>query len=131
MNPGISWLRTGLVVLPLVFGAALAHASAASALTGNWARNDGEVRMKIVQCGANFCATNTWVKSTDTKEKVGDELIMMIKPVSGSVLQGQAYDVRRKATFKITVTVQGTSLRSQGCVLLGIVCKAADWTRTS
>jgi uncharacterized protein (DUF2147 family) len=130
INRRNSWFRTSLLALPLVFSALTAHA-ADNALTGNWARNDGAVRMAIVQCGGNFCATNTWVKDPNGSEKVGDELVMTLQPASSSVLQGQAYDVRRKATYKITVTLEGgTGLQTSGCILLGIVCKSAQWTRT-
>src|ERR1700709_410470 len=73
-----------------------------AALVGNWARDDGSTRIKIVTCGANLCATNTWVKDPAGKERVGDELILMLTPVSDSELSGQGYDVRRKMKFRMT-----------------------------
>jgi uncharacterized protein (DUF2147 family) len=121
---------TILVMLPLVFCALAARASG-QGLTGNWARDDGTVRMEILPCGGDYCATNTWVKDPNGDEKVGDKLILKLQPASGSVLQGQAYDVRRKATYKMTITLQGASMQTNGCVLLGIVCKSAGWTRTN
>jgi uncharacterized protein (DUF2147 family) len=117
---------SGLAVL---LAMPVAMAGTDSALTGNWARDDGAVRMKISTCGSNLCAVNTWVKDPNGKEKVGDELVMTLQPVAGSKFDGQAYDVRRQAHYKITITLAGNSLQSSGCVLLGIVCKSVGWTR--
>lgn len=63
------------------------------------------------------------------KESVGDELILTLKPASGTRLKGQAYDVRRQMSFSMTITLQPTAMRTSGCVLLGLVCKNAGWTR--
>ena len=107
----------------------LASSGPENQLLGNWARDDGGTRIKIVPCGANFCATNTWVKDPNGKEHVGDELILTVKPVSNSVLKGQAYDVRRKMEFTMTITLQASSMRTSGCVLLGAICKNAGWSK--
>jgi uncharacterized protein (DUF2147 family) len=107
----------------------LASSGPENQLLGNWARDDGGARIKIVPCGANFCATNTWVKDPNGKEHVGDELILTVKPVSSSVLKGQAYDVRRKMEFTMTITLQASSMRISGCVLLGAICKDAGWSK--
>ena len=119
----------GLGGMAAASGDAGARAAAPPGLVGNWARDDGTVRISLVACGAAFCATNTWVEKSDHKEKVGDELILNVKPVSASVFQGPAYDVRRKLSFSMTITVQGKAMRTSGCVLLGMICKNADWTR--
>jgi uncharacterized protein (DUF2147 family) len=106
-------------------------AAAENALTGNWARDDGSVRMAIVPCGGAYCATNTWVKDPNGTEHVGDRLVLSLSPISPTVFQGEAYDVRRQAHYKMTITVQGGTLHTTGCVLLGIVCKDAGWTRVN
>jgi len=121
------WL--GLLMLTAIPAPLLASSAAATQLTGNWTRDDGAVRIKIAPCGANLCAVNTWVKNPNGKEHVGDELILTLQPVSDSVLKGQAYDVRRKMQFNMTITVQSASMRTSGCVVLGIVCKSVDWSR--
>ncbi len=119
---GLFILASSAFVLP-------AAAAPENALTGNWARNDGEVQMVIATCGSALCATNTKVNDPSGEQRVGDRLVLKLTPLSSSVFQGQAYDVRRQKTYKITITVQGTTLNTTGCVLLGIVCKGADWTR--
>jgi uncharacterized protein (DUF2147 family) len=115
-------LATNIFVLP-------AGAAPENGLTGNWARDDGEVQMVIAPCGGALCATNTAVKDPSGEQRVGDRLVLKLNSLSSSVFQGQAYDVRRQRTYKITITVQGPTLRTTACVLLGIVCKSADWTR--
>jgi uncharacterized protein (DUF2147 family) len=117
-------LMLSVIPVPLLASTATEHQ-----LTGNWARDDGGTRIKIVPCGANFCATNTWVKDPKGKEHVGDELILTLQPVSDSVLKGQGYDVRRKMKFSMTITLQAASMHTSGCVLLGVLCKNADWSR--
>ena len=130
----MSWkngLRGTVALLPLLLWMPGAHAAGNTALAGNWARDDGQIRMVISPCGGNFCATNTFVKDPQGKEKVGDELILKLSPVSESVLQGQAYDVRRKMNYKMTITLQGANMHTSGCVLMGMICKAAGWTKAN
>ena len=124
----MNWLQFCLFAV-LSIACLLPAGADENGLSGNWARNDGATRMVIAPCGGAFCATNDWVKDPGGKEKVGDRLVLKLKPVSSSVFQGQAYDVRRQMTYKITLTLQGKAMRTSGCVLLGIICKNADWTR--
>jgi uncharacterized protein (DUF2147 family) len=119
---GVFILASNIFVLP-------AGAAPENGLAGNWARDDGSVQMVIAPCGGALCATNTAVKDPSGAERVGDRLVLKLTPLSSSAFQGQAYDVRRQRTYKMTITVQGTTLRTTACVLLGIVCKSADWTR--
>jgi uncharacterized protein (DUF2147 family) len=69
------------------------------------------------------------VKDPNGSEKIGDRLVMTLQPESGSKLQGEAYDVRRQAHYKMTITLDGKTMQTSGCVLLGIVCKSVGWTR--
>jgi uncharacterized protein (DUF2147 family) len=125
------WLAVAVTLTVAMAGAPAAHADTNSGLTGKWARDDGTTRIAISPCGADLCAVNTWVKDPAGSEKVGDKLILTLKPVSSSVLQGQAFDVRRQAHYKVTITLTGgKAMRISGCVLLGIICKDASWTRT-
>jgi len=121
------WLPAALAILSL--GTTQAGAEPLQNLTGNWSRNDGGTRIAIAPCGANLCAINTWVQNPNGKEKRGDELILTPQPATSPAFKFQAYDVRRKLDFKMTITIQGTAMHTCGCVLLGIVCKGADWTR--
>ena len=117
--------------LAILLAIPAAFAGGNSWLIGNWARDDGTVRILISPCGTDLCAVNTWVQKQDGQEKIGDKLILDLQPVTASQLQGQAYDVRRQKHFKVTITLQsGTAMQTRGCVLLGILCKSAGWTRS-
>ncbi len=124
-----SWLVAGLLMAPLMAGAASTGALGMQQLSGNWARDDGGTRIDIAPCGADYCAVNTWVKNPNGKEHVGDRLILTLQPAADAVLKFQAYDVRRKLHFSMTITLQAASMHTSGCVLLGVVCKNASWTR--
>ena len=121
-----SWTRVGLTALALLPGPALATDSG---LTGNWVRDNGTVKMAVSQCGDELCAVNTWVKRPKGSEKVGDRIILSLQPVSSSEFQGRAYDVRRQMTYRVTVTLEGASMETSGCVLFGIICRSAGWKR--
>ncbi len=111
------------------FCAGLGSASAAPAITGIWARGDGNARVRIEPCGPHYCATNVWVKPGSKSESVGDTLVMMVKPESDARLAGKAYDQRRKLTFSMEIAVTPARLTSRGCLLGGLACTAMDWTR--
>lgn len=120
--------RFGLAAALLVSSAPLAHAAPPDPM-GNWARNDGTSKITIAPCGTNICATNTWIKDPDSEEKVGDRLILTLKPVSADELDGDAHDERRNMNYEMRMTVQPTSLKTSGCILFGLLCKSAEWTR--
>ncbi|MDH7795372.1 MULTISPECIES: DUF2147 domain-containing protein [unclassified Beijerinckia] len=110
----------------LSLSAPLALAQDAS---GSWARGDGIARVNIAPCGAQICAVNTWIKDGVTDEKIGDRLVMNVKPASPSVLSGTAYDPQRKMSYNIDITVAANSLKTQGCVLGRLLCKNMSWSR--
>ena len=111
----------------LAFGAATAvHAAE---LDGNWARGDGKARVKIARCGADVCATNTWIKPGTPSEKAGDVLVMKISQVSEGLYSGSAFDPQRDMSYKITLEVGASNMTTKGCVLGGLLCKGVGWTR--
>lgn len=121
----VSVLVTGMFLLPLPAPAQ----DATGAISGAWARGDGIARVRIAPCGAQICAINTWIKDGVTDEKVGDRLVMDVKPKSASLLSGTAYDPQRKLSFNIDITVAANALRTQGCVIGRVLCKDMSWSR--
>lgn len=96
---------------------------------GAWQRADGTARVHIAPCGTELCATNTWIKDTSDGEDVGDRLIMNVSPKSNNELAGTAYDTKRNRTYSITLDVSQTALTTRGCVLFGLLCRSANWSR--
>lgn len=98
---------------------------------GQWARDDGIAKVKIETCGTSLCVINTWIKPGVTDEKVGDRLVLSLKPENGTHWQGQAFDPQRNLRYNMSFDVDGASMQSRGCLLGGLLCKAMGWTRLS
>lgn len=111
----------------IIVGAA--GAASASDINGNWARGDGNARVRISPCGADICAVNTWIKPGTLKEKEGDKLVMSIKEDADGKYSGTAFDPQRDLNYKLTVTVEGDEMTTKGCVVAGLICKGVEWTR--
>jgi uncharacterized protein (DUF2147 family) len=123
-------IRALLLVLGLALSvAARAEGGDEAELLGSWVRATGETQIEISRCGDDYCAVNVWVRDADVDEKVGDVLVMSLKPKAPGRFEGEAYDRRRDTRFAINLTVTATALRSEGCVLVGLICKSADWNR--
>jgi uncharacterized protein (DUF2147 family) len=98
-------------------------------MSGQWARGDGRAQVSIAPCGGDICAVNTWIKPGTPDEKEGDRLVMTIEPTGEGAYAGTAFDPQRDMTYKLTVSLNGDSMTTKGCVLAGILCKAVDWKR--
>jgi uncharacterized protein (DUF2147 family) len=107
----------------------LASADGGPDISGNWTRSDGNVRMSVASCGNQICATNTWIKDPSSGEAVGDKLVMTLAPQDASTLAGSAYDVKRDAKYSLQISVQNDQMKTQGCMLAGVVCKSLSWVR--
>ncbi|MDE1997286.1 MAG: DUF2147 domain-containing protein [Rhizobiaceae bacterium] len=108
---------------------ALASVVHAAEIDGQWARGDGNARVRIASCGANICATNTWIKPGTPSEKAGDVLVMTIKPAAKGQYSGSAFDPQRNLNYQISLTVNGDTMVTKGCMLAGLLCKDVGWTR--
>jgi len=96
---------------------------------GDWVRDDGAARVRVATCGANVCATNTWIKDpAGQKEKVGDRLVFTIKP-EDDAWAGSAYDPQRNLSFSAKLKASGSNMMTTGCVVGGLVCRSTQWTR--
>ena len=78
-----------------VWGVEAAALAAGPAFLGNWARGDGKTHIRVERCGAEFCGVNTWVRPGDSGEKVGDTLVVHVKPAGADRWSGSAFDRRR------------------------------------
>ena len=96
---------------------------------GNWARGDGKTRIHVASCGAEVCARNTWVRHGVSGEKVGDRLVLNVKPEGAGHWSGTAFDPRRNQTYRIGVRVTEKHMTTRGCLMGGIFCASMNWTR--
>jgi uncharacterized protein (DUF2147 family) len=111
------------------FGAESAALAAGPAFLGNWARSDGKTHIRVAPCGAEFCGVNTWVKPGDSGEKVGDTLVVNVKPAGVDRWSGSAFDRRRDRRYTMTVHVANRRMTTQGCIWGGMMCQSMTWTR--
>jgi uncharacterized protein (DUF2147 family) len=113
----------------LTLGAGGASLAAEAPFLGDWARGDGKTRIRVASCGAAIRARNTWVKHGVSGERVGDQLILRVKPAGAGHWSGSAFDPQRKQTYAINVRVTAKHMTTQGCVVGGLVCQSMGWNR--
>jgi len=121
-------LKSLAVVALLSLAATPLHAAGAS-LEGDWSRGDGKAKVRIAPCGDDICAINIWIRPGVQDEKVGDRLVMTVKPDGPDKWVGKAFDPQRHMSYRMTIEVGGTSMTTRGCVLGGLLCKNMGWTR--
>jgi uncharacterized protein (DUF2147 family) len=122
-------LRRVAALATLMTLAASGVALAEQAYLGDWARADGKTRIHVASCGASVCARNTWVRHGVSGEKVGDRLILTVKPAGAGHWSGNAFDPQRKENYAINVHATAKHMTTQGCVMGGIVCQSMGWSR--
>ena len=96
---------------------------------GNWARGDGKTKIHVAHCGHEVCARNTWVRHGVSGEKVGDRLVLNVKPAGAGHWSGKAFDPQRDQTYAIKVHVTKKHMTTQGCVMGGLMCQSMGWSR--
>jgi uncharacterized protein (DUF2147 family) len=122
-------LRTVAALAALMtIGASGVSLAAQATYLGDWARGDGKTRIHVAPCGASVCARNTWVKS-GSGEKVGDRLILKVKPAGAGHWSGNAFDPQRHQNYAINVRVTDKHMTTRGCVMGGFVCESMNWSR--
>jgi uncharacterized protein (DUF2147 family) len=97
----------------------------ASGPMGEWTVADGSARIGIHSCGANFCGTVTLAKE---KDRVGERILRDMKPDGENRWRGTILDPRSGKIYQSTMTLKGSSLRVDGCVM-GFLCGGETWTR--
>ncbi len=119
----------GLTAAMLMIGPASAALTNDAPFIGNWARGDGKTHIRVEHCGKAVCGVNTWVKPGTTTEKVGDRLVLQIKPSGDARWSGSAFDPQRKQRYSITVNVANKHMTTDGCMMGGWMCQSMAWTR--
>ena len=130
---------TALAVATLVATPALAGDP-----TGTWIRSAGTSKIRIDNCGSALCGTVVWEKSPrkdiynpDASKRdrpvTGVRVLLGMKP-SGTPEQwkGEVYNAEDGKTYTGYITLQdANSLKLQGCVLGGLICKSDTWSRAN
>lgn len=132
------------IVIGAVAALVLASASAlAGDATGVWMRSSGTGKIRIDQCGGALCGTVVWEKAPrkdiynpDPAKRndplVGRRVLLGLKPTgTADQWKGEVYNADDGKTYTGYVTLQPNgSLKLQGCVLGGLICKSDLWHRS-
>lgn len=116
------------ILVALLLGMAGGRANAEESPLGDWSRGDGKAVVRVEPCGADLCATNTWVKPGTDGEDVGDRLVMAVSRNTASTFSGTATDAKRGLSYAMTLDVAGQQMTTRGCVLV-VLCVDMGWTR--
>lgn len=132
------------VALALGLCAASGGLAVAQEVTGAW--NTGKARVRIADCGGALCATVTALNepnddegkpkvdknnsdaSKRSRKIVGISILSGMKPSGDNSWKGNIYNPEDGKTYSASMTLQGSSLKVQGCAL-GIICKTQVWSR--
>ena len=118
----------GLVVGAMVL-ASISTAIAGDA-RGEWARDDGKSKVRIVSCGRDaLCGSVTWLRDPNGPAKVGQQVFFDMKPSGDNAWTGKAFNPEDGKTYSGKMTMSGNHLVTAGCVLGGLICKSISWTR--
>lgn len=122
-------MKLGFVALAgVLVGATPALASDITA--GTWMRADGQAKVRVQKCGDSLCAVNVWIKNPGD-EKVGDRLVLNVKPVKPGLMEGSAFDPQRNLRFSSKITYSDASMTTSGCVLGGLLCRSVSWSKVA
>ena len=122
------------MVRAIVFGAIVVSVSASAAMAGDargeWARDDGKSKVRILSCGGDaLCGSVTWLRDPNGPAKVGQQVFFDMKPSGDNAWTGKAFNPEDGKTYSGKMTMSGNHLVTAGCVLGGLICKSVNWTR--
>jgi len=142
-------LRPAMVAAALL-GAALAPAFAADP-TGTWLTEDGKATVRVGDCAGALCGTIVALKEPNDPQTgkpkidknnadagkrgraiIGVQIVIGLKPDGANKWSGQVYNPEDGKTYAGSVTLpNANTIKVQGCILGGTICKTNTWTRAS
>ena len=144
--------RVILAVAAIIGFFATALSARAIDPTGVWLTNEDDARVRIYRCGQDLCGAILSLKEPNDpatgkpkldkfnkdaslrgRPVVGIELITGLKPKGASdQWEGSLYNPEDGNTYIGILTIESLlTLKLQGCVLGGLICKSETWKRTN
>lgn len=146
----MKFLSTAALAIALL-GTSLGSVLAADPF-GNWVTEDGKATVRIANCGGALCGSiialreandpktgrpktdqNNADASLRSRPMIGVQIVLGMKP-SGTANRwtGQVYNAEDGKTYMGSLTLQdANTIKLEGCVLGGLICKASKWMRSS
>jgi uncharacterized protein (DUF2147 family) len=118
---------------------------------GTWLTEDKKAQIRIDNCGGALCGKIVWLKEpndpetnkpkTDKNNKdaskqgrplLGVPIVLGMRPSGNpNKWDGQVYNAEDGSTYSGSFTLTGANTADlKGCVMGGLICKTAAWTRT-
>ena len=119
------------VTIGLLLSAAMAVPALAEGATGTWLRETGAARIRISPCGGALCGTVIWLKDPNGPGKVGQQVLVDMKPSAANEWRGTAFNPEDGKTYSGTMSLNGAHLTTAGCALAGLICKTVNWQRVN
>jgi uncharacterized protein (DUF2147 family) len=94
-------------------------------------RSTGESRVRISSCGNSYCGSIVWLKDTSGPAKIGQRVFFDMNESGANKWSGKAFNPEDGKTYSGTMTLNGRSLTTAGCVLGGIICRSVNWTKVN
>jgi uncharacterized protein (DUF2147 family) len=111
----------------MLLGSTGAHADP----SGIWQRSTGESRVRISSCGSNYCGSIVWLKDPSGPAKIGQRVFFDMAESGANKWSGKAFNPEDGKTYAGTMTLNGRSLTTAGCVLGGIICRSVNWSKAN
>jgi uncharacterized protein (DUF2147 family) len=142
-------IRSVAMLATVLACGSLASAFAAEPI-GNWNTEDGKAVIRIANCGGALCGTifslkepndpDTGRPKTDknnadaslrTRPMIGVQIVLGMKPTgAANKWSGQVYNAEDGKIYSGNLTLQdANTIKLEGCILGGLICKASTWTR--
>ena len=122
--------KTAMLAAPMMLLLTCGMA-AAQDVSGTWLRETGASRVRFAKCGEAMCGTIVWLKDADGPAKIGQRVFYDMKSDGAGKWQGSAFNPEDGKTYSGTMTLQGTQLKTSGCVLGGLICRTTNWNRVN
>lgn len=125
---GLGMLRCCAALAGLIVAAAPAMAQEISGST--WQRDSGVSRVRFERCGEAICGSLVWLKpGVETPARLGQKIFFDMKPSGANAWSGSAFNPEDGKTYSGKMTVSGPLLTTEGCIMGGLICKSAVWSR--
>jgi uncharacterized protein (DUF2147 family) len=95
-------------------------------VAGEWLDADGKAKINIQPCGGDaVCGKVSWSREGGG---IGTQVVNNMKPAGPNRWEGTITNPENGKTYQSSITLQGSSLKVEGCVM-GFLCGGQTWTR--
>lgn len=129
---------------------ALPNPAAAADPTGVWVNRAGDTRIQVSRCGGALCGRVAWLREPRNakgqpkvdrrnpnpamreRRLIGLPVLLNMKPAGERRWSGHIYNADDGRTYASTIQLAAAdSMKVQGCVLGGVLCRTMSWTRVN